>query len=179
MIEDIGLWAPLAGAIGLVCALIMYLTVTKQSPGTDKMKAIGEEIHLGAMTFLKAEYTKLSVFVLVVAGILFFVFNNQETPLGWQTAVSFVTGAICSALAGFIGMKAATKGNVRTAAAAKDKGSGGALLVAFNSGAVMGLAVASLGLVGLGLIYWAFGENLETVSVVSGFSMGASSIALF
>ena len=136
------------------------------------MIAISEEIHLGAMTFLKAEYSKLMIFVVLVAGLLAY-------SLGVETALSFVFGALCSGLAGFIGMKAATKGNVRTAAAAKDHGVSRALLVAFNGGAVMGLSVASLGLIGLGLLYLVLGGQLSFVSVVSGFSMGASSIALF
>ncbi|MCB0342135.1 MAG: sodium-translocating pyrophosphatase [Pseudobdellovibrionaceae bacterium] len=174
---DVTVLAPLSGVIGLVIAFVLYIKVAGQDAGTDKMKGIADEIHLGAMTFLRAEYTKLSVFVLVVAAILFFVFSREN--LGWQTSLSFVVGALCSALAGFVGMKAATKGNVRTAAAAKDKGVGGALLVAFNSGAVMGLAVASLGLLGLGALYYVFGQYVETTSVITGFSMGASSIALF
>ena len=169
---DVGLWAPVAGGIGLVFALITYMSVAKKSAGTDRMVEIGDEIHLGAMTFLKAEYSKLSVFVIIVTGLLVWKF-------GQGMAVSFVVGACSSALAGFIGMKAATKGNVRTAAAAKDEGVAAALLVAFNGGAVMGLSVASLGLVGLGLLYSFFVANGDNVSVISGFSMGASSIALF
>ncbi len=169
---EIGLLAPSLGLIGLIIALIIYVYLTKLSAGTDKMKEIGEQIHLGAMTFLKAEYQILSVFVLIVAVLLFWQFN-------WETSLSFLCGAACSSLAGFIGMKAATKSNVRTAAAAKDKGMGAALLVAFNGGAVMGLSVASLGLIGLGILYYFFGKDIQTVSVITGFSMGASSIALF
>jgi len=169
---NISLVAPSAGVVGIGAALLAYLFVAKQSAGTDKMRDIGEEIHLGAMTFLKAEYSKLIIFVAIVFGLLSWAFN-------WHTGISFVAGAMCSALAGFIGMKAATKGNVRTAAAAKDRGVGAALLVAFNGGAVMGLAVASLGLLGLGILFYAFGSDPETAPVISGFSMGASSIALF
>lgn len=169
---DAGLIAPIAGVAGLVFAFFSYAAVVKQSAGTDKMIAIGDEIHLGAMTFLKAEYSKLVIFVVIVAGLLFWGFNVQ-------TAVSFVCGAVASGLAGFIGMKAATKGNVRTAAAAKDKGVSAALLVAFNGGAVMGLSVASLGLVGLGALYYVFGQQADAAAIISGFSMGASSIALF
>ena len=125
------------------------------------------------MAFLKSEYSKLLIFVLAVAALLFFSF-------GWQTSSSFVLGALCSGLAGFIGMKSATKSNVRTATAAKEKGLAGALLVAFNGGAVMGISVASLGLLGLGLVCYFFNEtNIQITSIVSGFSMGASSIALF
>ena len=172
MMADISLVAPGAGVLGLGAALLTYLYVAKQPVGTDKMRDIGEEIHLGAMTFLKAEYSKLAIFVVIVTGLLTF-------GLGVNTAMAFVAGAICSGLAGFIGMKAATKGNVRTAAAAKDKGVAAALLVAFNGGAVMGLSVASLGLLGLGILYYIFGTNQQAASIISGFSMGASSIALF
>ena len=172
MITEIGIVAPIAGGAGLIFALLTYLGVVKQSEGTETMKAIGEQIHLGAMTFLKAEYKILSIFVVAVAVILGWKF-------GIQTSTAFIFGALCSGLAGFIGMKAATKGNVRTAAAAKDSGVGGALLVAFRGGAVMGLSVASLGLLGLGVFYYFYGQYIETVSVISGFSMGASSIALF
>ena len=138
------------------------------------MVEIGDQIHLGAMTFLRSEYKILVVFVALVAGALFFVGQN-----GWQTSLAFGFGAFSSALAGFIGMKSATKSNVRTAAAAKDSGVGAALLVAFRGGAVMGLSVASLGLLGLGIFYFIWGQYPETASVISGFSMGASSIALF
>ena len=169
---EIGMLAPIAGVVGLCVALVTYMGLLKLSTGTDKMKTIGEEIHLGAMSFLKAEYKILSVFVVVVAGLLFWRF-------GMPTAIAFVAGAAVSGLAGFIGMKAATKTNVRTAAAAKDHGQDKALLTAFNGGAVMGLSVASLGLIGLGIFYYFFGQYVETVGVISGFSMGASSIALF
>jgi len=172
MFSEIGLIAPAAGAVGLVIALVTYMSLLKLSTGTDKMRAIGEEIHLGAMSFLKAEYKILAVFVAVVAGLLFWAF-------GAPTSLAFVSGAVVSGLAGFIGMKAATKTNVRTAAAAKESGQDKALLTAFNGGAVMGLCVASLGLIGLGLFYHFFGQYVETVGVISGFSMGASSIALF
>lgn len=169
---DAGLTAPIAGALGLVFAYLSYLAVVRQSAGTEKMIAIGDEIHLGAMTFLKAEYSKLIIFVVIVAGLLVWGFNVQ-------TASAFIAGALASGLAGFIGMKAATKGNVRTAAAAKDKGVAAALLVAFNGGAVMGLSVASLGLIGLGVLYFIYGQQTDAASIISGFSMGASSIALF
>lgn len=169
---DIGVIAPAAGVLGLAFAFFSYLSVVRQPAGTAKMIAIGDEIHLGAMTFLKAQYSKLAIFVAVVGGLLFYFF-------GPQTCVAFVCGAVASGLAGFIGMKAATKSNVRTAAAAKDKGVGAALLVAFNGGSVMGLSVASLGLIGLGGMYYAFSGDLNVVGIISGFSMGASSIALF
>ena len=164
--------APFAGVFGLAIALITYLGIVKKPTGTDKMRAIAEEIHLGAMTYLKSQYSKLSIFVVIIGVLLFWKF-------GMHTALSFFLGASASALAGFIGMKAATKSNVRTAAAAKDLNVGGALLVAFNGGSVMGLAVASLGLIGLGVLFQMFGSDPDSASVISGFSMGASSIALF
>ena len=170
---DLHLLFPLLGIFGLCLALSIYRMILSHPAGTDKMQSIAHEIELGAMTFLKAEYSKLFIFVLVVAGLLFFSF-------GWQTSTSFILGALCSGMAGFIGMKAATKSNVRTAMAAKEKGLAGALYIAFNGGAVMGLSVASLGLLGLGVVYYFFSEGgAQFSSIISGFSMGASSIALF
>lgn len=164
---------PIIGVLGLFLAILIYRTILSYSAGTDKMKSIAHEIEVGAMTFLKSEYSKLLIFVLVVALLLFFSFN-------WQASLSFVLGALCSGVAGFMGMKSATKSNVRTAMAAKEKGLAEALYVAFNGGAVMGLSVASLGLLGLGLVYCFFSSAGEQMtSIVSGFSMGASSIALF
>lgn len=173
----------LSGILGLVIAWFLYVKIKSQPEGSDKMKKIAENIHAGAMTFLKAEYRQLAIFVAVVAALLFFGFS-------WGASLAFVSGAFCSALAGFIGMKAATRGNVRTAEAAAKEGEGKALLIAFNGGAVMGLAVASLGLLGLGGLYllWTGGSlfsvegfisNTNVLPVISGFSMGASSIALF
>ena len=172
--------------IGLALAGLIYINIKKQSPGSDKMQKIAEHIHSGAMAFLQAEYSRLAVFVLLVALALFVGFN-------WMVSFSFFLGAACSALAGFIGMKSATRCNVRTAQAAKEQGIGKALLMAFNGGAVMGLAVASLGLLGLGLLLYsslplkentahlleAFLKDSLILSIISGFSMGASSIALF
>ena len=164
---------PVMSGMVLLLALFIYKTILSYSAGTDQMKDIAHEIELGAMTFLKAEYSKLLFFVLTVFILLCFSF-------GLTVGVSFVFGAFCSAVAGFIGMKAATKSNVRTAAAAKEKGAASALYVAFNGGAVMGLAVASLGLLGLSLVYYIFSEAGDNIpSIISGFSMGASSIALF
>jgi K(+)-stimulated pyrophosphate-energized sodium pump len=173
MITDIGIISASVGVLGLIFALVIYLRLLKQSAGNDKMKAIGEEIHAGAMSFLKAEYKILVVFVVIVAALIF-------VGIDMPTSLAFVSGALASGLAGFFGMKAATKTNVRTAAAAKDKGEAAALLMAFSGGSVMGLAVASLGLLGLGLFYFLFiNDDPNTVGVISGFSMGASSIALF
>ena len=176
----------LSSGMGLGLAYWLYSRIKQQSAGSEKMQKIAENIHLGAMTFLKAEYFRLSIFVFLVALVLFFGFS-------WKVSFSFFLGATCSALAGFIGMKAATRGNVRTTQAAKEKGIGKALLTAFNGGAVMGLSVASLGLLGLGLLLFSnlpLKENMPEIlevllkdslilSMISGFSMGASSIALF
>ncbi|MFN7133822.1 MAG: sodium/proton-translocating pyrophosphatase, partial [Myxococcales bacterium] len=167
-------FVPIAGAIGLGIAFAIFLYISKQPDGTDRMRAIGQEIQTGAMAFLRAEYTILAVFVAVVAAALF-------VARGWQTASAFVAGAVCSILAGFLGMRAATLANVRTSAAAKDFGADKALFVAFNGGAVMGLSVAALGLLGVGgffllLDVW---SNASAAQAVGGFAMGASSIALF
>ncbi len=170
--SNIPLWAiPALGAAGLVIAMVILSVMKKRPTGTDLMTDIAEQIHDGAMVFLRREYTLLSVFIVVVAALLFFF-------VGQMTAVAFVTGAICSIAAGFAGMTSATAANVRTAAAAKDGGRDSALMVAFMGGSVMGLSVASLGLLGVGAWYLYYG-NPETAHVLNGFAMGASSIALF
>ena len=162
---------PLAGVCGLIFAFILYASVVKQSPGTAKMVDIADQIHDGAMAFLKRMYNILFIFVAIVAVLLFW-------QLGLETCLAFIAGAVCSVVAGFFGMKSATKANVRTAAAAKDSGVSAALLVAFNGGAVMGMSVASLGLIGVSVLYLLFGDP-ENAQIISGFGMGASSIALF
>ncbi len=164
-------WIPWAGVVGLFFAFIIYRSMVAQPAGNARMIEIGEEIHSGAMTFLKRMYSILLVFVIAVAGLLAW----KVSP---ATSMSFIAGAVCSILAGFFGMKSATKANVRTAAAAKDKGQPAALSVAFNGGSVMGLSVASLGLIGVSILYLMYG-NPDNASVISGFGMGASSIALF
>ena len=171
-------WA--LGVFGLVIAAVTYGYVIKQPAGTDVMIDIGDQIHDGAMTFLRREYTYLAGFVVIVAILLSLVIDRT-------TALAYVFGALSSVAAGFAGMKAATRANTRTAAAANDEGQGKALRIAFFGGAVMGLAVASLGLFGLGALYLAFaadavpgtGEFPGFAQIVSGFAMGASSIALF
>ncbi len=170
---DIGFIIPLTGALGLVLALLVYKGILRQDSGTDKMRSIALEIEKGAMAFLKSEYSKLAIFVVLVAIVILGF-------LGWRTALAFVFGSCCSALAGFIGMRAAVKSNVRTAECAKRGSRASALLVAFNGGSVMGLSVASLGLLGLGVVYFLFsGKGQGLTGIISGFSMGASSIALF
>ena len=172
---------PVFGVLGLLYVFIKNMWISKQEVGTDKMARIAKNIADGAMSFLKAEYKILSIFVVCVAVLLFFKGSNEAGSNG-MVAVSFIVGAICSALAGFIGMKVATKANVRTTNAARTS-LGKALEVAFAGGAVMGLGVVGLGVLGLSglfMIYSGQGwEIAEVLNVLSGFSLGASSIALF
>jgi len=175
---------PLFGVVALIFVFLKSGWVSKQAIGNEKMARIAKNIASGAMAFLKAEYKVLAIFVAAVAVLLFFKGTNEVGSNG-MVAVSFIIGAICSALAGFIGMKVATKANVRTTEAARTS-LGRALEVAFAGGAVMGLGVVGLGILGLSglfMIYqglWPGGDNLGVVlNVLSGFSLGASSIALF
>ncbi|WP_318309648.1 sodium-translocating pyrophosphatase [Flagellimonas crocea] len=172
---------PVFGVLGLLYVFIKNMWISKQEVGTEKMARIAKNIADGAMSFLKAEYKILSIFVVCVAVLLFFKGSNEVGSNG-MVAVSFIVGAICSALAGFIGMKVATKANVRTTNAARTS-LGKALEVAFAGGAVMGLGVVGLGVLGLSglfMIYSGQGwEIAEVLNVLSGFSLGASSIALF
>jgi K(+)-stimulated pyrophosphate-energized sodium pump len=166
-------FAPIVvGIIGMIFAYIIYLYVSRQPVGTEKMKEIADAISDGAMTFLKTEYKILSIFVVIVF-ILLFVFLEP------QTAYAFLGGAASSVIAGIFGMVAATKANVRTTQAANTKGQAKALDVAFNGGAVMGLSVASLGIIGIGILFYLFGKEAGTASYINGYAMGASSIALF
>lgn len=164
--------APILGVIGFVIAIVLYNKVKRYPVGNDKMRDISEEIHNGAMAFLGREYRVLAVFITVVFVII-------AVAMNYQTAFAFLGGALCSMTCGYIGMKAATRANVRTCEAARVSGQAEALMVSFNGGAVMGLAVASLGLVGVGIAYMAFGGDLKTIQYINGFAMGASSIALF
>ena len=174
-------------AFGILALLFVFLKnnwVAKQEVGSEKMARIAKNIADGAMSFLKAEYKILAIFVAAVAILLFFKGSNEEGSNG-MVAISFIVGAICSALAGFIGMRVATKANVRTTQAARTS-LGRALEVAFAGGAVMGLGVVGLGVLGLSSLFaiyqniWPGAENLSMVlNVLTGFSMGASSIALF
>ncbi|MBN1967749.1 MAG: sodium-translocating pyrophosphatase [Candidatus Delongbacteria bacterium] len=172
---------PVAGVLGLLFAFIRSGWINKQDEGSDEMKKIGSAIAKGAMAFLKAEYKILSLFVIIVAVLLAFAnFNKADSsPL---IAVSFVTGSICSALAGFFGMKVATKANYRTTNAAK-LGLEQALKIAFTGGSVMGLSVVGLGVLGLSslfIVYSGFDwDMVKIINVITGFSLGASSIALF
>ena len=173
------LWA--FGILGLVYVFVRNTWVAKQEVGDAKMANIAKHIADGAMSFLKAEYKILAIFVVALAVLLFFKGEN-ETGSNGMVALSFVVGAICSALAGFIGMKVATKANVRTTNAARNS-LGKALEVAFAGGSVMGMGVVGLGVLGLsGLFTFYTGQGWqinEVLNVLSGFSLGASSIALF
>lgn len=175
---------PAFGLVGLLFVFVKNNWIAKQEIGTDKMARIADNIAKGAMSFLKAEYKILSIFVVCLAILLYFKGSNEEGSNG-MVALSFVVGAVCSALAGFIGMRVATKANVRTTNAAR-KSLGKALEVAFIGGSVMGLGVVSLGVLGLSGLFvlyqniWPGAANLSMVlNVLTGFSMGASSIALF
>ena len=157
-----------AGVVALLYALLLATTVSKQDAGTARMKEIASAIAEGARAFLFAEYRILVIFVIVLGAII-------GLAISWVTALCFVVGAVFSVLAGYCGMTVATKANVRTAAAAQSKGMVGALNVAFKGGAVMGMCVAGLGCLGVSLIYFITGN----ADVMFGFSLGASSIALF
>jgi K(+)-stimulated pyrophosphate-energized sodium pump len=169
-------WAVWLGLGGLVFALALFAYVRSQPAGNEVMTELAEAIQSGAMAFLRREYSVLLPFVAFVAVMLWWL-------IGGQTAAAYVFGAFCSILAGFIGMRAATLANVRTTEAARSDGQEKALRVAFVGGAVMGLAVASLGLAGLGAVLLMFDPQSVGLrsfgEIVSGFAMGASSIALF
>ena len=167
-VETLKFFAPVAGIIALLFALYLASSINKVDQGTDRMKEISSHIHEGAMAFLTSEYKYIVIFAVVLFAILFAL-------IGWETAVCFLIGALFSVLAGFFGMQVATKANSRTAAAAKDKGMGAALKVAFNGGSVMGLCVVGLGAIGVSIVYIFFAD----VNIITGFGLGASSIALF
>jgi len=167
---DQNLIAPVLGVLGLFIVVIIYQWITKQDGGSGAVKKIGEQIHIGAIVFMKREYKMLSIFALVLL-VLLYIF------LGAASALCFLVGAVTSATAGYIGMNTATIANVRTAQAAHDNGSASALTVAFFGGAVMGLSVAALGLLGLGGLYYFFGA--EHSEALHGFAMGGSVVALF
>lgn len=163
----------LLGIIGLFCAYLVYRSVKSSPTGTGRVVEIGNEIHLGAMVFMRAEYSRLAIFCLIcILGLGF-------SDLGWHTALAFTVGALTSASAGFIGMYSATQANVRTAVAANTKGAPQALTVAFWGGSIMGLTVAAMGLLGIGVLYLAYGGDPHTAHIIHGFGMGASSVALF
>jgi len=170
--QGLTIYAPFLGILSLIIAWLIYGYVKKQPNGNKLMQELEEAIHSGAMAFLKREYSTLLIFIAVVFILL-------GWGISWKTAIAFVTGAFCSMLAGFSGMTAATRGNSRTAQAANKSGQAGALNISYFSGSVMGLAVAGLGVLGLGFWFWIFGGNPDSAQYINGFAMGASSIALF
>ena len=182
MMENIPLIAAGAGLVGLLIAFMLYMRVNKVEIDNEKVAEITTEIQDGAMAFLKAEYRVLGIFVVVV-GLLLWFLNGGEA----DTTIAFFAGALASVIAGFSGMRAATSANGRTAMAAKEGGQPAALAVSYNGGAVMGLSVGGLGLLGISLIAWwlgagdaaSTGTGLVDIQAAAGFGMGASSIALF
>ncbi|NLX90640.1 MAG: sodium-translocating pyrophosphatase [Firmicutes bacterium] len=159
--------APLAGIIGILFGIMLWVRISKVDPGTKRMQEIAAAIHEGAMAFLSREYRTLGIFAIVLFVVLGFL-------IGWKTGICFLVGACFSGAAGYAGMKVSTLANVRTASSAQ-KGINEALTVAFSSGSVMGMMVGGIGLLGVGLLYLIFGDP----NIVNGYALGASSIALF
>lgn len=160
--------APIIGVISVLFAFFRSKQIAGQSAGTDRMKEISGFIHDGAMAFLAREYKTLIIFIVALFVVLAFAIN-------WMTAFCYLIGALFSMVAGYMGMQAATKANVRTANAARESGMGAALQLAFSGGAVMGLTVVGLGVIGVSVLYIIF----QDPQIITGFSLGASSIALF
>ncbi|MBN1300895.1 MAG: sodium-translocating pyrophosphatase [Melioribacteraceae bacterium] len=172
---------PVAGLLALLYSLLKNNWISRQSAGTEKMEEISRNIRDGAIAFLRTEYKVLAVFVITVA-VLLAISNSSNAESSWLISVSFVVGALCSGLAGYLGMMAATKANVRTTHAART-GLGPALKIAFSGGSIMGMNVVGLGVLGLSVLFIIY-SNLhwdiyKIINVISGFSLGASSIALF
>ena len=180
---DISIIAPIGGILALLFAIFLFLSVKKQSPGSEKMKELSHAIRKGAMAFLKSEYKVLVIFVLVVSMLLFIASFFQESNIHWGTSLAFIIGAIFSAVTGNIGMRMATTANARTAEGTKMTLSKG-LSIAFSSGAVMGMCVVGLGVLGVFSLFVFFNnilglDILLTTNILFGFGFGASSIALF
>ncbi|MFT5425281.1 MAG: K(+)-stimulated pyrophosphate-energized sodium pump [Gammaproteobacteria bacterium] len=161
------------GIFGLICAVLVFLKVKAEPAGEGKVVEIGNEIHLGAMVFMKSEYSRLAIFCVIC------IVAIASSDLGMNTAMAFLLGALCSGSAGYFGMYTATHANVRTAVAANNKGAAAALQVAFFGGSIMGLTVAAMGLFGVGILYYFFASDPHTIHAIEGFAMGASSVALF
>ncbi len=170
---NITLIPPIAGAVGLVAALVMYRAMMRYPAMPGSPTEIAEMIRAGARTFMARELQLIGIAVALLTIAVW------VSPLGYATAISVLVGAIAAALAGYVGMMAATRANVRTTTAANEKGMNEALTVAFYGGSVMGLVLASLGLVGLGGLYVIFGTDAEAAEHIHGFAMGASVVALF
>ncbi|WMS88699.1 sodium-translocating pyrophosphatase [Pleionea litopenaei] len=171
--NDLLLIPPILGVLGIVIAIVIFLWIKKQPAGEGKVSEIANAIHLGAMVFLNREYKILAIFALLLFALLYVGFGS------WHTPVAFMIGALCSAIAGYIGMYTATHANVRTTVAAHQQGPAQALSLAFFGGSIMGLVVAAMGLLGLGGLYLLFGANPEHAEAIHGFGMGASTVALF
>ncbi len=165
-------YAPFLGAFGIVVAFLIYGYVKNQPNGNETMQELEAMIHKGAMVFLKREYTILFFFAAAVFILL-------GIGINWHTSIAYASGALCSMFAGYFGMTAATRGNSRTAEAANKSGRAKALNISYLAGSVMGLSVASLGLLGVGVFFYIFAKDPATASTINGFAMGASSIALF
>ncbi len=161
------------GVLGMLVAFLIYRVIQRYPGGYGRVADIAQEIQQGTMAFMRREYLVMYLFVAVVAVVL------ALSDLGLPTMIAFLTGALCSSLAGIIGMYTATRANVRTAVAAHMDGAPLALSLAFYGGSIMGLTIAALGLLGLGGLYLAFGQDPATAHVIHGFGMGASSVALF
>ena len=160
------------GFSGLLAAYLLYAQVKRYPAGEKNLTEISDEIHLGAMAFMKKEYSILFIFSLI---LIFGIYIG----LGLNSTIAFIVGALSSSVTGFIGMYTATKANVRTATAAQNSGVSDSLSVAFFGGSIMGLTVAAMGLLGLGLLYILYGSDPATASTIHGFGMGASTVALF
>ena len=161
------------GLFGLFVAFLVFLNIKSAPAGEGKLKEIADAIHLGAMVFMNAEYKRLAIFCVICISAIWM------SELGQNTALAFLLGAICSGSAGYWGMYTATHANVRTAVAANTKGTADALNIAFFGGSIMGLTVASMGLFGIGILYYFFAGDPHTIHAIEGFAMGASSVALF
>ena len=161
------------GLFGLFVAFLVFLNIKSAPAGEGKLKEIADAIHLGAMVFMNAEYKRLAIFCVICISAIWM------SELGQNTALAFLLGAICSGSAGYWGMYTATHANVRTAVAANTKGMADALNIAFFGGSIMGLTVASMGLFGIGILYYFFAGDPHTIHAIEGFAMGASSVALF
>lgn len=177
--SDMYFLTPVAGLFGLAVAGFILTTITRRSGGDGKVAEIAGKIHTGAMVFMKREFMLISLFAVIIAALIFFF---QDQDYAKFQAMAFIFGCLASSFAGFVGMFTATKANVRTTLAARDEGAAAALSIAFFGGSVMGLTVASMGLIGLGSLFWLFiaGDHRPHVAeIMEGFAMGASLVALF
>jgi len=183
-IKDAVYFVPILGVIGLLTILAVYIFISRQNSGNEKMVGIANQIREGAMTYMRRQLLYVGVFVVIIVALLAIFLKDPNIPnFGIYTAIAYALGGMTSITCGFIGMSASTKANVRTANAANQKSMSKALSIAFNGGAIMGLAVASVGLIGFGGLYLLIMKitngNILYLSIINGFAMGASSIALF